>query len=53
MKFSSGLYLDDHSRVKLSATDSDGKENYINANFIDVNLLRYLLCFSYDFHIGI
>ena len=31
------VYLDDHSRVKLSTDDRDGGNNYINANYVDVN----------------
>ena len=31
-------YLDDHSRVKLSSDDRDGRGNYINANYVDVNI---------------
>ncbi len=30
------FYLDDHSRVKLSTDDRDGRGNYINANYVDV-----------------
>lgn len=31
--------LDDHSRVKLSSDDRDGRGNYINANYVDVSLI--------------
>lgn len=31
-------YLDDHSRVKLSSDDREGRGNYINANYVDVNI---------------
>ncbi len=32
------FYLDDHSRVKLSTDVRDGRGNYINANYVDVNI---------------
>jgi protein tyrosine phosphatase len=43
------VYLDDHSRVKLSSDDRDGRGNYINANYVDVNILKkekFLIVFA-------
>jgi len=36
------MNLDDHSRVKLSSEDRDGRGNYINANYVDVRKRRNL-----------
>ncbi len=47
------MYLDDHSRVKLSSDDRDGRGNYINANYVDVNILKkekFLIVFAQGHH---
>ena len=37
-KIDCAVCLDDHSRVKLTSDDRDGRGNYINANYVDVNI---------------
>lgn len=34
------LFTDDHSRVRLQLLDGDPHSDYINANYIDVSVVR-------------
>lgn len=38
------LFTDDHSRVRLQLLDGDPHSDYINANYIDVSVIRKYFC---------